>query len=187
MEALLDLIFSNMLIVIAIVGGLISWFRGMQGDEKEKRQPQKRPMQQKSEPSPSPTPSGPARRPEPVRSERQPKEDKSGKKMEDYYREKVEEATQTLSTGVNKHTKGAIGDDSITGYTIGYETPNQDIHNAIPDYRHKSKARSKKKPAPSLSVTRNLNRKKLSESIMMAEILGPPRAHKPHQMFDRNK
>ncbi|SEA96541.1 hypothetical protein SAMN05421743_111108 [Thalassobacillus cyri] len=169
----IDFILNNIFLVAVFIGGIISWLNRMNGEQEEER-PKRQPS------PPNRTPSGPVRpKTEQVeRDEQRPGKAAVESKMERYYQEK------------QKHIKDIsdrnIGDKQGTG-SFTYETPNQNIHDALPDQMERTKPRQygKNETAPSLSIKSNLNRKKIAESVMMAEILGPPRAHKPHRTFSR--
>ncbi|MFG6114289.1 hypothetical protein ACGTN9_03795 [Halobacillus sp. MO56] len=169
----IDFILNNIFLVAVFIGGIISWLNRMNGEQEEER-----PARQPSSPAPR-TPSGPVR-PKTERAEqaeRTPGKAAGESKMERYYQEK------------QKHIKDIsardIGDKGSGSFT--YETPNRNIHDALPGQMERTKPTqySKNETAPSLSIKSNLNRKKIAESVMMAEILGPPRAHKPHRTFSK--
>ncbi|WP_028783255.1 hypothetical protein [Thalassobacillus devorans] len=170
----IDFLLNNIFLVAVFIGGIISWLNRMNGEQEDER-PARRP----SSPAP-PTPSGPVRhKTEQVeQAERKPDKFAGESKMERYYQEK------------QKHIKDIsarnIGDKQGTG-SFTYETPNRKLHDALPGQMERTKPTqyNQSETAPSLSIKSNLNRKKIAESVIMAEILGPPRAHKPHRTFSR--
>ncbi|UOQ46346.1 hypothetical protein MUN89_10765 [Halobacillus salinarum] len=75
------------------------------------------------------------------------------------------------------------------GRTFTYETPNKDIHNApIQEDEMKVHIEKNKHPGSTRSSRKiKWNKKSVSDGIIMAEILGPPRAYKPHNSNYRKR
>ncbi|MBO8156044.1 MAG: hypothetical protein H0Z32_06250 [Bacillaceae bacterium] len=58
-------------------------------------------------------------------------------------------------------------------------------HDALPDDESISKPNQPKKLNKQLSVNRQFTKKRIVESLIMSEVLGPPRAYKPFNHRDR--
>ncbi|TGB04263.1 hypothetical protein [Halobacillus salinus] len=167
MEGLIEFIFGNIFIIAIVVGGIISWFSRVMGgdDERETTRMPSGPMQQ-----PADTP--------PQKVESQPPRSSSGEdRLRDYYEKKKD----TLAKAKNEQE---IGGGS------SYETPNQDIYTNPFEQEEQLQAERKKtqpvSPVSQLNI-KDWDRKRLAEGVVMAEILGPPRAHKPHSSNPRKR
>ncbi|GGC92083.1 hypothetical protein GCM10007216_23530 [Thalassobacillus devorans] len=172
MENFINFLLNNIFLVAIFIGGIISWLNRMNTEQEEER-PKRPPPQQKQTPA----------RPVQPGMERMDRTERSQQKMpgenrvEKYYEEKKRQ--------IKDISERNIGDRQDTG-SFTYETPNRKIHDAIPGQMERTKPmQDGEKAATSLSIKSNLNRKKIAESVMMAEILGPPRAHKPHRTFSK--
>ncbi|MBH0229916.1 hypothetical protein [Halobacillus yeomjeoni] len=174
MGELFDLIFSNFLIVAAIIGGIISWFRGM-SKEREAEQPNRRP----SPPTPSAS-STPEREERPVERSIGDAMQSGRDRINDYYEEKRKrlEEVSDRENGI-----GSSAED-----TFSYETPNKPIHTSSHS-KNKKQTKSLKKPTDELEMIdfKQLNKKRLREGIIMSEVLGSPRAYRPHQSHPRKR
>lgn len=63
-----------------------------------------------------------------------------------------------------------------------------EVHDAIKnDGRSKVKIQKQKVRKTNLSIAKNVSKKGLAESVVMAEILGPPRALKPYRNVVHNR
>ncbi|ARI77021.1 hypothetical protein [Halobacillus mangrovi] len=172
MGELLDLIFSNFLIVAAIIGGIISWFSGMTKDEEKRKRPMGSP---RPDPSPEPQRSSPTSM---SPSNNESREMKSGKdRLKEYYEEK-----QRRLDEVSDHRKN----QADAQHTFTYETPKKDVHTLM-SRDINSEKQNKEFYAEGWSQSQKWDKKRLAEGIIMAEILGPPRAHKPHRSHPRKR
>lgn len=167
MENLIDFIFGNIFWLAIVVGGIISWFGRVMGGEDERETTR--------------MPSGPLK-PQAEKNPTQSESDSSPQSAgEGRLREYYEKKRETLSHIKNK--------DEIGGGS-SYETPKQDILNGVeetaPTKQYKRSHPKPYKPVAPLD-TKNWDRKRLADGIVMAEILGPPRAHKPHRSHPRKR
>ena len=166
MEAFFDFIFGNIFLVAVIIGGIISWWQGLKKNDDEKETTR--------------MPSGPLQSPTREPSlEREPESytKKTGEdRLKEYYESKKEKLEE-------------ISEDKGAEKTFTYETPNKDFHTTrmerfIPDEEKPDK------PLGSIKSIKNKNRwdrKRLAEGMVMSEILGPPRAHKPHSSHPKKR
>ncbi|WP_186575747.1 hypothetical protein [Aquibacillus kalidii] len=92
--------------------------------------------------------------------------------MQTYFEEKQEQLDR-----VNMEKKGEVKD-------ISHSKGN--IYGTIGDKPKKSFGKLKRKE-PRLSVARNITKRRVAESVVMAEVLGPPRAVKPYQNVAQNR
>jgi hypothetical protein len=172
MGDLLDLIFSNFLIVAAIIGGVVSWFSRMTKDEEQKKRPMGSPRTE-----PTPAPDGPSSTTMTQTSNGKHEMKSSKDRLKEYYEEK-----QRRLDEISDHR----AEQSDARQTFTYETPNKDTHCAMrrtmgsEEQHHKLKMDGWRDP-------KKWNKKRVSEGIIMAEILGPPRAHKPHSSHPRKR
>lgn len=152
MEQLFDLLFSNFIVVAAIIGGLISFWNSMSNKDKEK-EPAKVPARPKQA------------------TQQIPSSEKSNKRqIETYY--EVKDRYQSEG--------GA-----------SYETTSQELHRA-PMERFTPEDGQPLPVNPPVSIkgisnSKKWNKKRLAEGIWMSEILGRPRAYKPHHSHPRKR
>ncbi|MDC3413348.1 hypothetical protein NC797_10455 [Aquibacillus sp. 3ASR75-11] len=171
MDQLIEWIFGNIFIVVALVAGLLSLLQ--KANEKNQRQ-HKRPDR---DPMPSPTPSGEIyRQPNSPEEMIPPHHNMATNEKEDVdSMETVYEQTQAQLGKVenrSRNTENANSHIALSG-----------IHDGI---LHDSKAKNKKnlnvKNRPTrLRLDRHLDRNGLAESVIMAEVLGAPRARNPYR------
>ncbi|MGI8316101.1 hypothetical protein [Halobacillus mangrovi] len=176
MGDLLDLIFSNFLIVAAIIGGLISWFSGMTKDEDRKQRPMGSP---RSGPlsEPSSEPQRPAQGTTSQTTTERMDTKSSKDRLKDYYEEK-----QRRLDEVSDHRQKQ--EDAQHNFT--YETPKKDVHSLMQRTTNSEK-QNKQISMDGWGESRKWDKKRLAEGIVMAEILGRPRAHKPHSSHPRKR
>ncbi|MFG6148477.1 hypothetical protein [Halobacillus sp. B23F22_1] len=174
MNELFELIFSNFLIVAAIIGGLISWFSGMNKEDSEKQGGAPK------QPKPTRTPSGPMQQ-KPVRGsmdkaqdlQRQSREvaqDTKGR-IEDYYEQKQKRLDE-MSDYQGERTQESFTFDE------------KDLNKNKMEVFVQEEPNTKK---TSLKYSTKFNRNRLAEGIVMSEILGQPRAYKPHSSHPRKR
>ncbi|MBA2173553.1 hypothetical protein H0266_01425 [Halobacillus locisalis] len=166
MEAFFDFIFGNIFLVAVIIGGIISWWRGVNNSDDEKET-----TRMPSGPFPSST-----REPS-LERETEGSPEKTGEdRLKEYYEVKKEQVEK------NSEDKGAEK-------TFTYETPQRDIHTWKME-RFVPNEENPDKPLGSIKSLKNKNRwdrKRLAEGMVMSEILGPPRAHKPHSSHPKKR
>ncbi|SFJ19598.1 hypothetical protein SAMN04487936_101277 [Halobacillus dabanensis] len=164
MGDLIDLIFSNFLIIAAIIGGIVSWFSGM---TKENETKQKRSDRSQS-PKPSPYPSGPSQ-------ELEQKERTGEERLKEYYENKQQKLKEM--TDSNSERERGV-----------WEPMEPNTHSALQGQKNKSsKASQLAENGPLIESARKWDKKRLAEGILMAEVLGPPRARKPHSSHPRKR
>ncbi|REJ10623.1 hypothetical protein [Halobacillus trueperi] len=163
MGDLIELIFSNFLILAAIIGGIISWFSGMTKENENKQKPEK-----KTSPVPPAYPSGPS----PDLQEKETKTTLGEDRLRDYYETKQKKLAEA-ETARNEDPQGGEGEI--------YTFPDQ--------VRKKQTTPSAQlnQNGPIIEKTRKWDKKRLAEGILMAEVLGPPRARKPHSSHPRKR
>jgi len=180
METIIDFIFSNFIIVLIIIGGLAKLFGG-DNQEQQKKQTNRtpRPVETRKQ---APLPQGKMEKPN--RQGRAKSETSSSPmgetgsigeviSVEDQQQKQLEQLA------------GKMQNETVQSF--------DDLPNQI-DYEHQSFSSMHSKTAsPSLQdnnkykkevkkqIKKRLSRKGLTESIIMAEVLGPPRARKPYK------
>ena len=169
MGDLIELIFSNFLILAAIIGGVISWFSSMSKENEPKQRPGK---EGNPVPAPPSYPSGPAQDSEP-----EPQSKTGEDRLKEYYTEKQKRLKEISRSGglgepIGEHSQ-QMEDNSQTG-------PNKQKNS-------NSTAKQLSEKGPLIESARKWDKKRLAEGILMSEVLGPPRAHKPHQSHPRKR
>ncbi|MGY0692881.1 hypothetical protein ACW2QC_08830 [Virgibacillus sp. FSP13] len=143
------------LAILAIIGGAIGMFKDKTTETKHKR-----PYQV---PKPTATPSGgnyQSRREAPAM---QPKQVKNTASMEKQREDQMKQLADIMNTNTEQKADKQLH-DAIIGNTI-----------------RKPGELSNRKSSLKKQVKKNLSNKGLIDGIIMAEVLGPPRAHKPYQ------
>lgn len=164
MDELIDLIFSNPLFLILIIGGIISLFRGSSDQKNEQNQRTNRPK---------PVPNQHTRtQPHRQRSETRRVEPKQEAvhsiSIEDQREKQLEQLTSRLgSQAADSEHSGLKNRPKIADQKRTAEI--QSLHN------QKVKAEFKRK------FKKNLSRSGLIDSVIMSEVLGAPRARKPYR------
>ncbi|MBM7554725.1 hypothetical protein [Thalassobacillus pellis] len=160
MGEILELIFGNIVIIAAIIGGIISWVSRSMGEKKEQSKPY----------------------PPSNNAPRQAEGQQNNEMME----EKAEEQAKRYYDQKERHIRD-IAERSIGDPTDGYaqkQTKEMDPqYSNTEEMKRFIPGKSLNSAPPSLSIGKNLTRKKVAESMVMAEILGPPRSKKPHRSF----
>ncbi|WP_077621465.1 hypothetical protein [Sediminibacillus massiliensis] len=147
--------------LLAVAGWLFGLFNKQDEEGKEPGKPVRR---HQSESRPVPKPEGNMAEQEVKQKPKTSVETYTD--AQNYYEKKVEKLAE-IQDGLSKAT-----DTLITKDSIGTEKDSK------PQVQVKVQSGSKK---PKLKVRKNLSKKGLAESIVMAEVLGPPRAVKPYQ------
>lgn len=172
MGDIFDLIFSNIGILLPIIAGVFAFLTNLGKDEQkeQKKKPaQNRPAQGEATPS-SPQPS--------VDREKVKDLKTYAEEQRERYRSIQREQKGESSEAENQDEKAFKGE-------IGGE------HDAIPDqptqpsYQRGEKVPylkgSKSQPSVKVSGLQNVSKKKLAESVVMAEVLGKPRSMNPYR------
>lgn len=167
MEEIFQFIFSNIIFILVIIGGLISMFRNRTNNEQENKRP-----------SPIPkTADNSNRKREEIQNPFENKE-LSNKDIP----KNVQETITTVSHEEKRkeqleRLKEKV--ESIQSFNTNEITENPIEYNQQTNISRKQKKKVKKKSLPD-HIKNNLTRDGLAQSIVMMEILGPPRAIKQH-------
>lgn len=157
MESFFDFIFGNIFIVVIIIAGIINFLnRGKQAEKEEQRK------QQTPRPAPKQRQNRDRR---PVRAERP-----------------VQQARQTIKT-VEEKVTNTFEDQRQAQYDrlrSQYQTSGDNSHSVGID-KSKLQPIEEKVSKVNVSLDKKLTPEGLIESVIMAEVLGPPRAHNPYQ------
>ena len=165
MGDLIDLILSNFLIIAAIIGGIISWFSGMTKENETEKRPDRNPT-----PKPSTYSSGPS-----------PDIEQKGRTGE----ERLKEYYETKQQKLNEMSDSDSSNERERGV---WEPMEPNTQSAMQAQNNKpSKASELSENGPLVESARKWDKKRLAEGILMAEVLGPPRAHKPHSSHPRKR
>ncbi|SHF68138.1 hypothetical protein [Ornithinibacillus halophilus] len=152
----------EIIILMLILSALSKLFGGDKGQEKKKQQPPVRPRTQ-STPRPTPTPSG-------GQSQRTRRESTVQTiSIEDQQKQQMERLAGQMRTTV---------DQSLNEYS------NDEIKKTSlsePMKKHKKDVLNKKQANFKKRMKNNLHRDGLANSVIMAEVLGPPKARKPYR------
>ncbi|MCT2537602.1 hypothetical protein NC661_01480 [Aquibacillus koreensis] len=154
-------LFGAIIPILVALGWLFGMFKKDDND-----QPAKRPQ-----PRPTPSPSGPNQTESPTISDVQ--EEQSSTRVQTYYEQKQEQ--------LDKLRNNMNADSNINSGKI-------ERISSINNQRNENKIEvSSTKKQSKLSVKRNLTKRGLAESVVMAEILGPPKAVKPYRSVVQNR
>lgn len=161
MEDIIDLIAGNWFLIALIIGGIIKVLSGASEDHEEKRQkPVPRPRTQA--PRPTPTPSGGGNRPNTVKPV--PVQSVS---IEEQQQKQLDQLAGKLLTD-QKQTLTDMRDEDHHAQSIDHEIPKMKPNTNYEHVKYKKQIKGQ------------LTRNGLIEGIIMSEVLGPPRARKPH-------
>ncbi|MFD2926010.1 hypothetical protein [Halobacillus naozhouensis] len=166
MGDILEILFSNFLVVAAVIGGIFSFFSGLNKKKQEKgsRKPS------------SSVPTGPAASPEPAIKEVSEQRDEnipdSQTRTRNYYDEKQKRQEELQEYQKNR------GQDLTSSTQTGIGAPYG------PDGIQVDYGTQKKN---AIRYSRHWNQQRLADGIIMSEILGPPRAYKPHRSNPRKR
>lgn len=163
MEAFFNFLFDNLFIVIIIIGGILSFFRNQTGKEEQKK---KKPYNKKpNAPKPTPAPSGgnyqKTRTNAEEKSDRGPSRTES---LKDEQRKQMEKLTSRIHTVTTKQM------DNLPHPGFASRTLNEQKQ-ALSQHRENVRKQIKSR----------LKREGLIDSVIMAEVLGRPRALKPYR------
>lgn len=163
---LIEAIFDNFFIVIVIVAGIIGFFKDKSGKQQQQEQ-----RKTQSKPRPTATPSGSYQRKpaEDPRTSRAKQQAVAAKTVAEQQREQMKQLANKYHTSANQ----AIGD-------MSYKAFKKD-NNSVKRKKSKSHSRSYGQNQFKRQMSNNLGRKGLINSVVMAEVLGQPRARKPYQ------
>ncbi|WP_082233795.1 hypothetical protein [Halobacillus massiliensis] len=167
MNDLLELIFSNFLIVAAIIGGLISFFSNAGKKEEQRKQegrPQNRP-QSNTRPSSRQTSERPTSKQPAAGSEMyQENRDDIKRSIQDHYEQRKQEVEERKEAYDYIRSKDRMG-------------------KPLEVLKQEEAPKEKLK----VNYTENWDRSRLADGIIMSEILGQPRARKPHSSHPRKR
>ncbi len=166
MENILELIFSNFLVVAAVIGGLISFFTGLNKNKEGKGSPVSSPTTP-SEPSASPE-----RAEKPVFDRTDENIPNSQEHTRNYYDEKQKRQEELMEYQKNR------GQYPIPSTQTGAGSM-YDPNGIQVEYGKERKN--------AIRYSRQWNKQKLADGIIMSEILGAPRAYKPHRSNPRKR
>ncbi|QSS99000.1 hypothetical protein IMZ31_13020 [Pontibacillus sp. ALD_SL1] len=172
MGDIFDLIFSNIGILLPIIFGVFAFLTNLgKDDEKEQK---KKPVQ------------NPPRQRETTPSSPEPSVDREKVKDLKTYAEEQRERYRSL-----QREQKDEGPDAKPQEQKAFKGEIGGEHDAIPDqptqpsYQRDEKVpyRKERKPQPSVKVSglQNVSKKKLAESVVMAEVLGKPRSMNPYR------
>ncbi|GEN52027.1 hypothetical protein [Halobacillus faecis] len=163
MGDIIELIFSNFLILAAIIGGIISWFSGMTKENEKKQNPER-----KTSPIPPAYPGGPS----PDLKETEAKEKSGEERLKDYYETKQKKLAEANTARNEDHQEEG---EAIYSHSMESRKSKQTVSEQL------------NQNGPLIEKTRKWDKKRLAEGILMAEVLGPPRARKPHSSHPRKR
>lgn len=163
METFFDFIFDNLFIVILIVSGLIGLFNKSKQEQEEEKRPAQRPK----------TPEMPKRQPEQPMNRRTTQTDTGKQTVKQSYQlseNSYEQARQQQYEELKSRYQAAVDNEKIS-----------DISSRI-----NSKKETEDNIQVDMDLKKKITQKGLMESVVMAEVLGPPRARKPyHNILNR--
>ncbi|MGM8213520.1 hypothetical protein ACLIBH_12155 [Virgibacillus sp. W0430] len=164
MEGFIDLITSNFILLFIIISGLISLFKNKSNQQQENKEPSNVPKTYPKE-----------------------VETKQYKKVE----ERVQDTIQSLSTEEQREKQLERLKDQVRGMSrresdqMTTSRNDQAFQSTAVTHKNNQLLTNKDKEADQTSlqkqITGRLNQKGLVESIIMAEVLGPPRSVNPYR------
>ncbi|MFD2046104.1 hypothetical protein ACFSTA_12025 [Ornithinibacillus salinisoli] len=164
MQEIFDFLAGNIIFVIIIIGAILRLLGGSKENEQEKRGQNPRPRQN-PEPRPTATPSGGQRQ----RNNQPVKQNETAAQtisIEDQQQQQLERLAGRMNTSKDQSMDDLTGHSSNLGETFKQPKRNIDSHKEE-NYRKQIKG--------------NLSRNGLVNSVIMAEVLGSPRAKKPYR------
>lgn len=154
MEGLFEAILSNPFLILLILGGIFSFFKG---------NPEKSQQEQQQRPSGRPTQTHTRTAQEKSTPVHIPQETNiDSLSIEEHRDEQMERLREQLNTGEHRLPDISKSDSSAPKVVHSHET----------SYKYNEFKKDMK---------RNLTKQGLIDSIVMAEVLGPPRARKPYR------
>jgi len=171
LDKLLDLIFGNIVFVIAIVGGLIAFFKDL-NKKSEKAEPQK--QQPKTQQTRTQRQGRSLTNPESARLERTDREK----------RQPVRPSSKQMANAKKSEVHRPVPKKDVLAEHAKQLQSEQ--HTAM-QKQHVAGQTMKRPTQQHRSMKRRLSHGNLTESVVMAEILGSPRALKPHQSGHLNR
>ncbi|WP_181350619.1 hypothetical protein [Thalassobacillus sp. CUG 92003] len=162
MSDILELLFGNFLIVAAIIGGILSWMKGMGGKQAQDDETKRKSGEQTRPVSPQP--------PAHEYKEEGAREDDRVKQYYDHKQERLNDLSKEA---------GSTREASYQGK-----------HDALPENQDLQVYVSEENTddLPNISINKGyFSKKKLAEGMIMAEILGPPRAYRRHRTYEQQK
>jgi hypothetical protein len=179
MGSFIDFIFGNFFLIFLIVSGIIGFLSGNKEEQKKQRQPSRRPRQ------PQTAPSRTERQMSPIPLEKEEPKEQSVMSMEsesgaigDEQQAQMERLQRKYGDGsVPKDVKSKLG-DAVTENGLDVDFIKRQQLQKMGDV---SKELSKEQKALKNDIRGSLRKKGLINGIIMAEVLGNPRAIKPYQ------
>ncbi|MGX4669629.1 hypothetical protein JNUCC74_10510 [Cerasibacillus sp. JNUCC 74] len=168
MEKIVDLIFSNIFVVLAIVAGVIGFFKNSISKEQEAEKKDTRPKRQNRPTSPF---GGEMKRQwhDPTKRRQLPKKE-------------APTMTNTTSTQELKPQMDQLVQQVETSFMENVDEFSSSAHSTTLNRSLKSKPKSDQlRTKMKRQVSSNLTQKGLVNGIIMAEVFGPPRAKKPYR------
>lgn len=163
LEELIDFLASNIVLIIAVVGGIIAFISDKKKKEEQENEDSKQPVQQQRRQMNGRPIANPEMRRMEKSEQRQhqhtSKPEEIGNKAEPVVEKAVDETKRLLEQAKNAR-KSTSGAQSRRTQQLNRQR--------------------KENHGLSLNNRNRLHRKNLEEAIIMSEILGPPRAFKPH-------
>jgi len=187
----LDFIFDNLFIVIIIVVGLFNFLSSMGKKKQNENSSQKQTQHQNNKPS---TPRPIERRMESASERMEERIENVGRKMEEKleeYSQRLEPKSDTKQQTIAEQQKAQYErlKRNVKKVMSGHEHKryNTEEHKAnlkdAPPVEHAPSIQKRNKPKEinGLHLEDKLTPRGLIDSVIMAEVLGPPRAHDPYQ------
>ncbi|UOR12272.1 hypothetical protein [Halobacillus amylolyticus] len=164
MGDILELLFSNIVILAAVIGGIISFVSGLNKKEKEKSKQPKQPSSPLSTSSQQPSTN---QEPEQMKESAST----SDGRMKEYYEEKQKRLDEIREYQKKRGQRS---------------TPSSQTNEELDQHADDEQAGSVNKKS-AFSHSNQWDKKRLADGIIMSEVLGPPRAHRPHRSHPRKR
>lgn len=178
MEAIIDFIFSNFIIVLIIIGGLAKLLGG-DNKEQQKKQTNQPPRPTEARKQTTPIPGRPrAQQPKASRSTNpmgQPRSVGQSISIEEEQQKQFEQLAGKMNAE-SVHRLENLSDEITSGNEItdsAISLNKKRSHHPPKHNKHRKQVKHQMK--------KRLSENGLTESIIMAEVLGPPRARKPYK------
>ncbi|HIV73639.1 MAG TPA: hypothetical protein H9895_00990 [Candidatus Pseudogracilibacillus intestinigallinarum] len=193
MDSFFDFIFGNLFFVIIIVAAIINFFNSAKKEEEKKRRQQQQRQQRRTN------------QPEQTRQQQEQKERKmpTFSDLQDQLKEQLDQflEPEEKKTPSKKEKQSTIGVDHATETLESIEEQRQKQYERLrSQYQSQSneedvkedlsallKPKKAAKQDVSIAIEKKLTREGIVEGIIMAEVLGPPRALKPYDTNPMNR
>ncbi len=155
MEGILDAIFSNIFIILALLAGLFGFFKTEEKRDENPNKPEWRdPEQQQS---------------------RQPRQQGTFQEQYETIKEDVQQTVEDIQTDASNEWYQALENTQRNLESSLEDTKRMNMSDAIKSASIVPKDRAGK---PEISVRENFSRKRLVESLIMSEVLDRPKAQR---------